>query len=220
MSIQIIIYGAGERGRGIYNFFEKYNQGQMIWGFCDQNYEKILEIEGKKVVGFEEAISYKMPFLISLTDEKIVKQIKNRIDESGGKIIDFCKKRFNDKDNIYYYCNNGYNIEKLKTEQYTSLFCYDAMVHFEMMDIYEYLKDIYRVLIPGGKALLHHSNNTSDYKASFANAPHGRSFMSKDVFAYLAYRAGFDVLEQKVIDWGIKDLDCISLIQKPYTTKN
>lgn len=89
MSIQIIIYGAGERGRGIYNFFEKYNQGQMIWGFCDQNYEKILEIEGKKVVGFEEAISYKMPFLISLTDEKIVKQIKNRIDESGGKIIDF-----------------------------------------------------------------------------------------------------------------------------------
>lgn len=70
-----------------------------------------------------------------------------------------------------------------------------------MMDIYEYLKDIYRVLIPGGKALLHHSNNTSDYKASFANAPHGRSFMSKDVFAYLAYRAGFDVLEQKVIDW-------------------
>lgn len=44
--------------------------------------------------------------------------------------------------------------------------------------------------------------------------------MSKDVFAYLAYRAGFDVLEQKVIDWGIKDLDCISLIQKPYTTKN
>lgn len=313
MSIQIIIYGAGERGRGIYNFFEKYNQEQMIWGFCDQNHEKILEIEGKKVVGFEEAISYKMPFLISLTDEKIVKQIKNRIDASGGKVIDFanvasfwgkdrnivnrdfcaffhvenmnqyfkeaedstyvfldnnslfyelfkqldlknvielacgrgrhvqyyihkadkitlvdilkknidfCKNRFNDKDNIYYYCNNGYNIEKLKTEQYTSLFCYDAMVHFEMMDIYEYLKDIYRVLIPGGKALLHHSNNTSDYKASFANAPHGRSFMSKDVFAYLAYRAGFDVLEQKVIDWGIKDLDCISLIQKPYTTKN
>ena len=67
---------------------------------------------------------------------------------------------------------------------------------------------------------MHHSNNTSDYKASFANAPHGRSFMSKDVFAYLAYRAGFDVLEQKVIDWGIKDLDCIPLIQKPYTTKN
>ena len=30
MSIQIIIYVAGERGRVIYNFFEKYNQEQMI----------------------------------------------------------------------------------------------------------------------------------------------------------------------------------------------
>ena len=26
------------------------------------------------------------------------------------------------------------------------MFTYDSMVHFEMMDIYEYLKDIYRVL--------------------------------------------------------------------------
>lgn len=55
-----------------------------------------------------------------------------------------------------------------------------------------------------------------DFCASFVNAPHGRSFMSKEVFAYLAYRAGFNILEQKIIDWEIKDLDCISLIQKPY----
>jgi len=48
----------------------------------------------------------------------------------------------------------------------------------------------------------------------FANAPHGRSFMSKDIFAYLAYRCGFKVLEQKEIDWEIKNLDCITLLQK------
>ena len=129
--------------------------------------------------------------------------------------ISACKKRFVDEKNISYYCNNGYNLAELETGKYTSLFCYDAMVHFEMLDIYEYLKDIYRVLIPGGKVLIHHSNNTSDYKASFANAPNGRSFMSKDIFAYLAYRAGFEILEQEIIDWGIKNLDCISLIQKP-----
>lgn len=78
------------------------------------------------------------------------------------------------------------------------------------------LVDIFRVLGRGGRALLHHSNNGSDYRASFASAPHSRSFMSKEVFAYLANRAGFTILDQKVIDWGdTPELDCITLIEKP-----
>ena len=28
-----------------------------------------------------------------------------------------------------------------------------------------------------------------------------RSYMSKDLFAYLAYRVGFEIVEQHVIDW-------------------
>lgn len=132
------------------------------------------------------------------------------------KNIEFCKERFRGLGNITYYQNNGYNLEELKDSTYTGLFSYDAVVHFEMMDIYEYLTDIYRIMVPGGRALLHHSNNNQNYKASFNNTRHGRSFMSKDIFAYLAYRAGFDVVEQKVIDWeGYKDLDCITLLQKP-----
>lgn len=89
------------------------------------------------------------------------------------------------------------------------------MVHFEMLDIYSYLRDIYRVLIPGGRALIHHSNNSKDYKAAFANAPNGRAFMSKNLFAHLAYKSGFKIISQDVIDWGIKNLDCITLIEKP-----
>ena len=39
--------------------------------------------------------------------------------------------------------------------------------------------------------------------------------MSKDLFAYLSYRAGFDVVDQKVIDWeGDKNLDCVTLLKK------
>lgn len=132
------------------------------------------------------------------------------------KNIDFCKERFSDYDNISYYQNNGYNLEELKDSVYTALFCYDAMVHFELLDIYKYLLDIYRVLVPGGKALLHHSNNDKDYKSAFNNAIGGRSFMNKDIFAYLSYRAGFEILQQQVIDWGEKDLDCITLIQKHF----
>lgn len=128
--------------------------------------------------------------------------------------IDFCKERFKSSKKIDYYCNNGYNLNRLNDNEYSALFTYDAMVHFEMLDIYEYLKDIYRVLRKGGMALFHHSNNTSDYKNAFSNAVGGRSYMSKDLFAYLAFRAGFEIIEQHVIDWGIKDLDCVSLIRK------
>ena len=133
------------------------------------------------------------------------------------KNIEYCKERFTDNKKIEYYCNNGYNLEELDNDTYTALFCYDAMVHFEMMDIYEYLKDIHRVLRAGGMALLHHSNNTADYKASFKNASedyHGRNYMSKDLFAYLAYRAGFDIVCQELQNWGIKDLDCVTLLKK------
>ncbi len=133
-----------------------------------------------------------------------------------GKNINFCKDRYNTVDKISYYKNNGFNLEELESNSYTSLFCYDAMVHFEMFDIYEYLKDFHRVLRAGGLALLHHSNNT-DYKATFgtANDKHGRAFMSKELFAYLAYKAGFEIVEQKIIDWGnVSNLDCVSLIRK------
>lgn len=306
---KIIIYGAGKRGKTFYEFIERQGKEDIIYAFCDQNYEKIKEIEGKQVISFEEACKYGLPFLISVMDEKAVNEIKKKIEQSDRKWVDFehfadvlgqdrvifnrdfcaffhidgmnqyfddaesddsinvfwgesspfyeqfkqlniknvielacgrgrhvphylheagqvtvvdilqenidlCKERFKDETNIQYYCNNGYNLSELESDKYTALFCYDAMVHFEMMDIYEYLKDIYRVLVSGGKVLIHHSNNASDYKASFANAPHGRSFMSKDIFAYLAYRCGFKILEQKEIDWGIKNLDCITLLQK------
>ena len=131
------------------------------------------------------------------------------------KNIDICKERYKNYDNIKYYCNNGYDLSKLSDNSYTAVFSYDAMVHFEMLDIYNYLKEMYRVLKNGGCALIHHSNNHSDYKASFQNAVQGRNYMSKDLFAYLAYREGFEIVEQHVIDWKPdKDLDCISLIKK------
>ncbi len=126
-----------------------------------------------------------------------------------------CRERFKGIDSIKYYKNNGHNLEKLSSDSYTALFSYDSMVHFELMDVYEYLKDIHRVLGGGMRALLHHSNYSDDYKADFAHAPHARCFMSKDIFAYLSYRAGFEVIEQKVIDWyGMKELDCITLLEK------
>lgn len=116
--------------------------------------------------------------------------------------LSICKNRYKDIDKITYYCNNGYDLMNLENKSYSALFTYDAMVHFEMMDIYSYLKDIHRVLVPGGKALFHHSNNGDDYQNNFFSRKHNRNFMSKEVFAYMSFKCGFDILEQQIIDWG------------------
>lgn len=309
---KIILYGAGERGRKIYDFLKYKNMEDIVECFCDNDIDGLEKKIEKRVQvrNYESCKSQQKTFVIAVAKEKyineIVTELKNNqenyfmdinqwaasqdidmvewnrdycawfhinmmdkyfdsaessssIDRFWGKDtvfykmfeqldleniielavgrgrhvkmyepkakhivvvdilqknIDYCMERYKDSKKIDYYCNNGYNLQKLNSSEYTALFCYDAMVHFEMMDIFEYLKDINRVLRPNGMALLHHSNNTSDYRGSFSNATGGRNYMSKDLFAYLSYRAGFDVVEQKVIDWGVKDLDCVTLLKK------
>ena len=90
------------------------------------------------------------------------------------------------------------------------------MVHFEMLDIFSYLKEIYRVLSNGGRALIHHSNQHTDpFSDSFVGAVHARSFMSKELFAYFSHRTGFKILRQEIIDWcDMKGLDCLTLLEK------
>lgn len=132
------------------------------------------------------------------------------------KNIEYCKERFREKKNIVYYKNDGYDLQDLQSGVYTSLFTYDAMVHFEMLDIFNYLKETERILVKGGKALFHHSNNTENYKITFSTAAHGRNYMSSDLFAYLVNRAGLRIVKQQVFDWReSKELDCLTLVEKP-----
>ncbi len=132
------------------------------------------------------------------------------------KNISICKERFKGYDNISYYKNSGFDLKELKNEEYSALFTYDAMVHFELFDIYDYLKETYRVLRQGGKALFHHSNLALEPDQSFKNAhnPGGRSFMDRKLFAYLANKAGLEIVEQQVIDWTLPNMDCITLVSK------
>lgn len=131
------------------------------------------------------------------------------------KNIEFCKERFKNVSKLSYYVNNGYDLQQIPDESQTSLFSYDAFVHFEMLDIFNYLKETRRILRGGGMALFHHSNNTESYKVSFETGKSGRSFMSAQLFAHLCNRAELEIVEQKVINWGKHtNLDCITLVRK------
>jgi SAM-dependent methyltransferase len=129
--------------------------------------------------------------------------------------ITSCVERFCDVPFVHPMVNTGYDFQPLKDRSVTAIFCYDAMVHFECDAVMSYLEDAYRILVPGGRALFHHSNyDQAPGAKEFAN-PHWRNFMSKNLFAHIAIRAGFKILQQFLMDWDeMRNLDCISLIEK------
>jgi len=130
--------------------------------------------------------------------------------------IDFCQKRYSRENKIKYLVNSGNDFNGIDSNSQTAIFCYDAMVHFELVDILEYLKESNRILVNGGKILFHHSNAAFSPELLYNQKPGGRNFLSADIFTYLATRNDFEVLRQDIFPWGNSEtqIDCLSLCQK------
>jgi ubiquinone/menaquinone biosynthesis C-methylase UbiE len=132
-----------------------------------------------------------------------------------GSNISRCRQRFAGDDRYHFVVNSGSDLCGLSADTYSAVFCYDAMVHFEYDDVFAYIREIHRVLRPGGRALLHHSNYDGRPGSAYSQNPHWRNFMSAALFAHVAMRTGFRVVEQHKLDWGDKELDCLTLLEKP-----
>lgn len=132
--------------------------------------------------------------------------------------INFCKQRFKDFSNVDYSVNEFDGI-CLNNNYCDLIYSWDAMVHFsyKLLDIYA--GEFYRILKPNGYVIIHHSNLAdSEYVHSksdiWCDNIGGRSNISAKDYAYIAEKHGFKVIEQKVIDWSAKDLDCITVLKK------
>lgn len=130
--------------------------------------------------------------------------------------LDACRERLSAFDNVDYICNDGYDYRPVQDGAATSIFCYDAMVHFSADLIESYLTDSARVLAPGGMALFQHSNYMSDSTQHYGLNPCARNLMTLERFAGLAGAAGLDVVQSRTLDWGgFTDLDGLTLLRKP-----
>lgn len=197
---------------GMDNYYSKAEEKENIdifWGKNSSFYKMFQKMNIERIIELACGQGRHVPWYIKDAKKIVLVDILD-------KNIELCKERFQGEEKIEYCINSGYDFRNLPSGFFTALFSYDAMVHFEMLDIFQYLKETERVLCRGGRALFHHSNNISNYKVTFATGKHGRNYMSRDLFAYLANRAGLIILEQKEIDWGgEKKLDCITLVEKP-----
>lgn len=126
------------------------------------------------------------------------------------------KQRFADRPNVTVLPpGDGMTIPLEGEAALTSLFSYDAMVHFELDCIASYLRETARLLRPGGLALLHHSIYDANPGGEIDDNPGWRNFMSQDLFNHFARRAELEVVEQHPLDWPAPSSDCLSLLRKP-----
>jgi len=133
--------------------------------------------------------------------------------------IEACRERFGSDPRLSYIVNNGRDLANIEDGSHTAVFCYDAMVHFELEDVISYLSEIYRVLKPGGRALLHYSNYDRAPGGSYHDNPHWRNFCTERLFCHLCQRQGFGIIHSQTLDWGfgdgtVADLDGLTVIEK------
>lgn len=128
--------------------------------------------------------------------------------------VSFCRSRFAGQPNVVVFRNNGYSLWPIEDQTVSLLYCFDAMVHFDSDVIRNYLTDIFRVLQDGGHAFLHHSNMSANPTGSHRDTPGWRHFMTKELMAHWAHKAGFVVESQQVFDWRPGISDCFTVLKR------
>ena len=70
--------------------------------------------------------------------------------------IEFCRNLFVKRSNVIYVVNNGKTFDVVKDVSVDFIWSFDTFVHVEEVVINSYMKEIFRVLKPGGRAIIHH----------------------------------------------------------------
>ena len=129
--------------------------------------------------------------------------------------IEFARERFKAHPKVRaILCADGQSLPSVPSDRLTSVFSFDAMVHFEPLTIAAYLSETARVLRPGGRALIHHSNYSENPTGTIKESPGWRNFMTQDLFAHFASRAGLRVIDRAIFSWAGPDSDALTLLEK------
>lgn len=110
--------------------------------------------------------------------------------------LEYCRKRFDGKSNIDYFLGTGSSLPRHMDDVVDFVWSYDSFVHMDRDVILGYLKDMKRVLKPGGRAILHHAN-IEKLEGHVQSEHQGwRSAMNEQLMRELAREAGLNVAAQ------------------------
>lgn len=110
--------------------------------------------------------------------------------------LEFCRKRFDDNANIDYFLGTGFTLPRYMNGVIDFVWSYDSFVHMDRDVILGYLKEINRVLKPGGRTILHHGNIETLEDHVQSEHQGWRSGMNEQLMRDLARDAGLTVVSQ------------------------
>lgn len=135
------------------------------------------------------------------------------------KCIDACKERFSDVSNASFHVGDGKTLKMVDSSSVDFLFSFDSLVHvdWEVMD--SYIEEFARVLKPGARAFVHHSNLGHYMKGGVAQIAktcwRGEDVTAERVRAK-AEGVGLACVSQEKIAWFVPELvDCITVFAQP-----
>jgi SAM-dependent methyltransferase len=172
---------------------------------------KIKDFDFSKVLELAPGFGRNTAFLIKHAGEIALVDVNQHC-------IDACRERFAGEENcnLHYIVNDGKSLLGIPDSSITMIYSWDSMVHFDKEVVKLYTKEFARVLAPGGKGFVHHSNYGHISQSSdWLSHPHNRSNMTDELFAQYVRDNGMEIVSQELLDWDLKDLDCISVFRKP-----
>lgn len=187
---------------------KSFGTTENLWN--NEIFDKIKEFRGKKILEIAPGFGRITQFLSILASELIVVDLNPTcIEKTKSKLKHHV---------LAYFVNDGKSIPKVRDNSQDLVFSFDSFVHMHANVTEEYIKEIYRVLKPGGQAFIHHSWFYGGDDESFKNIA-GRANMSPEIFKDLVEQNNMIIISQDTIQFEPKGLwngtDCISIFRKP-----
>lgn len=135
------------------------------------------------------------------------------------KCIDVCKERFQGRPNIEFFVNDGRSLDMIESDSIERVWSWDVFVHIAAQDIRAYVAEFSRVLVPGGRAIIHHSKNGESKLGwrSDMTAEKMREFCAENNLTLVTQFETWG--DENVLIWPDQPadigLDIISVIEKP-----
>ncbi len=143
--------------------------------------------------------------------------------DTSPTMIDLLHKRFAGDGRLECQLVDGHGLSRIADGSIDAGFSYGVFVHLQHWDIYNYLTELERVLKPGGKALIQHSNVLSELgwvkftrevpkQLNKHKLPWTFIANTPQLMEELITRAGLECVE---LNTEVARRDCIALIRKP-----
>jgi SAM-dependent methyltransferase len=136
------------------------------------------------------------------------------------KCLDACRERFAKLEHLSFHRTDGSTLPGVVDRSVDLVVSYDSLVHAEADVLQGYVRELARVLAPGGAAFIHHSNVgaclDAQGKPTIPNEHWRATTMSADLFAKYCADVGLVCPAQELIAWdGANLMDCISTATRP-----